>query len=109
MNIQALESMLQAGKDSAMLRFTLAQLYQKNNNENENISTAITHLKKALELDAGYTAAWNLLGQCYNDSGQPQLAKQAYQNGLEVAQKNGDKQMEKMLQVFIRRIDKASN
>lgn len=101
MNIDALEKLLEKGKDSAMLRFTLAQLYQKNT----QIKKAILHLQVATTLDNHYTAAWNLLGQCYASEKHIDAARSAFLNGLKAAEHNGDKQMEKMLNVFLKRLN----
>lgn len=87
-----------------MLRFTLAQLYKKNS----QYEAATIHLNKAVELDNQYTAAWNLLGQCYNDQNQTDAARTAFEHALTAARVNGDKQMEKMVQVFLKRLNKTN-
>jgi len=64
-------------------------------------------LRRAVELDPGYTAAWKLLGRALVEAGKPQDALAAYREGIAVAQRKGDKQAGKEMQVFARRIEKA--
>ena len=57
--IQNLEKMLAAGKESALLRFSLGSEYLKAS----QADAAATHLQRAVELDPAYSAAWKLLGK----------------------------------------------
>ena len=56
--------------------------------------------------DPGYSAAWKLLGRaleaCEDFSG----ALDAYREGIAVAERKGDKQAAKEMQVFARRIER---
>jgi predicted Zn-dependent protease len=97
------ERMLAAGKDGALLRFSLGNEYLKAG----RADVAVGHLRRAVELDPGYTAAWKVLGRALNDSGQAQEALNAYREGIAVAERKGDKQAGKEMQVFARRIEKA--
>jgi predicted Zn-dependent protease len=56
--IERLEKLLAAGKDSPMLRFGLGDAYLKAN----AARTAVDHLRRAVEQDPKYSAAWKLLG-----------------------------------------------
>jgi len=95
--------MLAAGKDSALLRFSLGNEHLKAG----HADIAIEHLRHAVRLDPGYTAAWKLLGRALVEAGKPQDALAAYREGIAVAQRKGDKQAGKEMQVFARRIEKA--
>jgi len=96
------ERMLAAGKDGAMLRFSLGNEYLKAG----RADVAIGHLRRAVEIDPGYTAAWKALGRALADSGQADEALAAYREGIAVAERKGDKQAGKEMQVFAKRIEK---
>jgi len=99
---EALEKLLAAGRDDALLRFGLGQAYL-----NEGAyEPAITHLQRAVVFDASYSAAWKFLGKAFAAAGRELEALQAYQSGIAAAEKKGDKQALKEMQVFARRIEK---
>lgn len=100
--IANLEKLLASGKESALLRFSLGTEYLKQG----DAATAIAHLRRALELDGNYSAAWKLLGKALAEAGRPAEALDAYRQGIQVAEKKGDKQAAKEMAVFARRIEK---
>jgi len=95
--------MLAAGRDGALLRFSLGNEYLKAG----DAGRAAPHLAHAVALDPDYTAAWKLLGRALTENGQPAEALAAYRAGIAVAQRKGDKQAGKEMDVFARRIEKA--
>ena len=95
--------MIEDGRDAAHLRFALATQYFKAG----DFAAAITHAERALALKGDYSAAWSLFGRALEAAGRPADALTAYNGGLKVAQKRGDKQTEKALAVFIRRLEKS--
>ena len=95
--------MLAAGRDGALLRFSLGNEHLKAG----DAARAAPHLAQAVTLDPDYTAAWKLLGKALAENGQPAEALAAYRAGIEVAQRKGDKQAGKEMDVFARRIAKA--
>ena len=97
------ERMLAAGKDGALLRFSLGNEYLKAGRADAAVGTCA----RAVELDPGYTAAWKLLGRALADSGRQTEALAAYREGIAVAERKGDKQAGKEMPVFARRIEKA--
>jgi predicted Zn-dependent protease len=101
--IENFEKMLAAGKDNALLRFSLGNAYLGANEP----AKAVPHLQKAVEHDPNYSAAWKLLGKALNESGDPQGALAAYRQGIAVAEKKGDIQAAKEMTVFARRIEKS--
>jgi tetratricopeptide (TPR) repeat protein len=105
MALQNLEKMLAAGKDNALLRFALGNEYFKLGRFEE----AITHLTKALAFDAGYSAAWKVLGKALTAAGRLTEAQEAYRRGIAAAEAKGDKQAAKEMTVFARRIEKQLN
>jgi predicted Zn-dependent protease len=92
--------MLDAGKESALLRFSVGNEFAKAG----DAESAVVHLRRAVELDPDYTAAWKLLGRALANSGHPDDALAAYTSGIAVAIRRGDKQAQKEMQVFARRI-----
>ena len=98
--LASFERMLAAGKDGALLRFSLGNEYLKAG----DAARAVEHLQRAVAQDAGYTAAWKLLGRALVAAGRTDEALAAYRNGIEVARRKGDKQAEKEMTVFARRL-----
>jgi predicted Zn-dependent protease len=96
-----LEQLLQAGKDGALLRFSLGSQYLKLNQPD----AAIEHLQRAVAFDPDYSAAWKHLGRAYAEAGQSAEALETYRKGIEAAQRKGDKQAEREMQVFARRLE----
>lgn len=101
---QRFEALLASGKDSAMLRFTLGKLYL----DAGEATRAAAHLRRAVEQDADYSAAWKLLGKALAAEGRAEAAMEAYRSGLEAAQRRGDKQAAKEMTVFLRRLEKGA-
>ena len=95
--------MLASGKDSALLRYSIGNEYAKT----KAWDAAADALAKAVELDANYTAAWKLYARALLECGRPQDALDAYRAGIDVAKRKGDRQAEKEMLVFARRIERA--
>jgi len=95
--------MLAAGRDNALLRFSLGSEYLKAGDH----AQAAEHLRAAVNQDPAYSAAWKLLGRALDENGRPQDALAAYREGISVAESKGDKQAAKEMTVFARRIEKA--
>ena len=100
--IEALLAMLRRGQDSALLRFSLGTEYHAAGREEE----AIPHLERAVELDPDYSAAGKLLGRACKAAGREEEARTAWRKGIEVAERKGDRQAAKEMQVFLRRLEK---
>jgi Tfp pilus assembly protein PilF len=98
--IENLENLIESGKDSALLRFTLGSAFLKHNKFRE----AIEHLGKAVEMQPGYSAAWKIYGKALEKSGSKDEAMDAYRKGIEVATVNGDIQAVKEMDVFLTRL-----
>ena len=100
--IDKLEKMLADGRDNALLRFSLGNEYSKLG----QFEQAAAHLQQAVVHDPNYSAAWKLLGKALNEAGRLPEALTAYQSGIAVAEKKGDKQAAKEMAVFAKRIEK---
>ena len=103
--IERLEKLLGTPRDGALLRFSLGLEYSKL----ENAGKAAGYLRQAVARDPGYSAAWRALGKALESAGQPAEALEAYRSGIAAAQKKGDKQAEKEMNVFARRIERKIN
>ncbi|MHB1186026.1 tetratricopeptide repeat protein [Thiobacillus sp.] len=95
-------AMLASGRDNALLRFSLGNEYLKHG----DAANAADHLRRAVEHDPKYSAAWKLLGKALTDAESWSEALAAYQQGIAVAEARGDKQAAKEMAVFARRIEK---
>lgn len=100
--IANLEKLLDGPRDNGLLRFSLGNEYLKAGESGQ----ALVHLRKAVEKDPLYSAAWKLLGRALADNNQPEEALGAYRQGMAVAEKKGDKQAAKEMSVFARRIER---
>ena len=101
--IANLERLLGGPRDTALLRFSLGTEYLKAG----DATRAATHLREAVTMDPGYSAAWKLLGRALADAGRPRDALEAYRAGVAVAERRGDKQAAKEMSVFARRLEKT--
>jgi len=100
--IDNFEAMLAQGRDNALLRFSLGSEYLKQ----ADAARAAERLRRAVEHDAQYSAAWKLLGKALTDSAAWSEALAAYRQGIAVAEARGDKQAAREIGVFARRIEK---
>ena len=101
--IEALRAQLNGPRDGALLRYSLGTALLDANDAEE----AIIHLRRALDFDDGYSAAWKQLGRLLAESGDVAAAIGTYRSGIAAAQKRGDKQAEKEMNVFLRRLEKS--
>jgi tetratricopeptide (TPR) repeat protein len=102
--ISNLEKLLGTPRDGALLRYSLGLEYAKGG----DFDSAIAHFREAVARDPLYSAAWKGLGKALTDAGQPPQALEAYRSGIEAARKKGDKQAEKEMLVFARRLEKQA-
>ena len=99
-----LEALLAKGSDSPALRLALATRYL----DAGDAAAAVRHAAGALALDAEYSAAWKVLGRAQAASGDTAAAAGTYRRGIEVADRRGDRQAAKEMQVFLKRLEKAA-
>jgi Tfp pilus assembly protein PilF len=101
--IANLEKMLGTPRDSALLRYSLGTEYLKAG----EYSRAAEFLREAVARDPLYSAAWKALGKALAEEGRGREALEAYHHGIEAAQSKGDKQAEKEMTVFARRLERS--
>lgn len=99
--IERFEALLAAGKDGALLRFGLGSEYLRAG----EARLAAMHLREAVALDPGYSAAWKLLGKSL-EADDRAAAAQAYRSGIAAAESRGDKQAAREMQVFLKRLER---
>lgn len=90
-------------RDGALLRYALGNALL---GEGE-AAAAIIELERAVAFDPAYSAAWKLLGKACLEAGQRQAATDAWRSGIAAASRRGDKQAEKEMTVFLRRLEKG--
>ena len=98
--LRRLEQLLAGGKDGALLRFALGNEYLNGG----DAERAVAHLRQALSFDPGYSAAWKLLGKSLLAAQRQEEALRAWRDGVAAAQRKGDKQAMKEMEVFARRL-----
>ena len=103
--IDDLEAMLEAGQDSALLRFTLGMAFLKQ----EKYRQAVQQLEHAVQHDPEYSAAWKAYGKALVGADDKAAASEVFAKGIAVAERKGDVQAAKEMRVFLKRIQKAQN
>ena len=101
--ISALEKLLGTPRDGALLRYSLGVEHAKAG----NAERAAGYFRDAVQRDPLYSAAWKLLGKTLKDLSRDDEALEAYRHGIEAAKKKGDRQAEKEMTVFARRLEKG--
>jgi len=102
--IERFEKMLAAGKDGALLRYSLGAAYL----QAERTEDAALHLARAVALDPRYSAAWKAYGRALASLGRTEEAKAAYRSGIEAADARGDVQAAKEMRVFLKRLERSA-
>jgi len=103
--ISALEKLIGTPRDGALLRYSLGLEYAKAGDP----ARAVLHLREAVARDPLYSAAWKALGRNFEALGQHTEALAAYRQGIAAAKEKGDRQAEKEMTVFARRLEKKRN
>jgi Flp pilus assembly protein TadD len=100
--LAGLERLLAAGKDGALLRFGLGSEHLKRG----DAAAAVLHFERAVALDPTYSAAWKMLGKALLAAQRVDEARSAWSEGVAAAERKGDKQAMREMQVFLRRLAK---
>ncbi len=95
-----LRSLCGGPRDGALLRMSIANALLVRAER----ATAIEELRAALRFDPDYSAAWKQLGKTLAETGDADAAREAYRAGIAAAITRGDKQAEKEMTVFLRRL-----
>jgi Tfp pilus assembly protein PilF len=100
--ISQLEKLLGTPRDGALLRYSLGLEHAKAGDQDK----AVQYLRDAVERDPLYSAAWKVLGKTLAQSGKSDQALDAFTRGIEAARQKGDRQAEKEMAVFAKRLRK---
>jgi len=100
--IDNLRRQCDGSRDGALLRYSLGSALLNAG----DAAAAMQELQRALAFDPAYSAAWKLLGKACLDAGEPAAAADAWRRGIAAAGLRGDKQAEKEMTVFLRRLEK---
>jgi uncharacterized protein HemY len=102
--VAVLLKMLAAGRDDALLRYSLGNALLKEH----DAANAAEHLRAAVRHDPQYSAAWKLLGHALESAGSTDAAAEAWRSGISVAGRRGDQQAAKEMGVFLKRLEKRA-
>ena len=103
-SIESLEKLIGTPRDGALLRYSLGVEYAKAG----DLPRAAAQLREALARDPAYSAAWKALGKTLEQQDLGAEALAAYRSGIEAARSKGDRQAEKEMTVFARRLERRS-
>lgn len=103
-NLDSLRKMIGTPRDGALLRYSLGIECAKAGDHAE----AVVQLREAVAKDPGYSAAWRALGMALEAAGDDAGALAAYRDGIAAAARKGDRQAEKEMTVFARRLEKKA-
>ncbi|HET6805777.1 MAG TPA: tetratricopeptide repeat protein [Frateuria sp.] len=98
--IASLRAQCGGPRDGALLRFSLGHALLGEGQAAE----AAEELRRALAFDPAYSAAWKLLGKACLAMDDRAGAADAWRQGITAASRRGDKQAEKEMTVFLRRL-----
>lgn len=98
--IDNLRRQIDGPRDGALLRFALGNALL----DAGDATGATEALRAALGFDPAYSAAWKQLGKALTAAGEREAAMDAWRQGIAVAEQRGDKQAQKEMQVFLRRL-----
>jgi Tfp pilus assembly protein PilF len=101
-SIASLEKLLGTPRDGALLRYSLGMAHMQAG----DASKAVAYFRETVQRDAGYSAAWRALGKALEAAGDIPGALATYRDGIAAAHRKGDKQAEKEMTVFARRLEK---
>lgn len=102
--ISSLEKLLGTPRDGALLRYSLGLEHAKAGNPER----AAQYYRDALARDPLYSAAWKALGKTLQELNRPAEALEAFRQGIEAARRKGDRQAEKEMTVFARRLERSA-
>ncbi|MEE4638598.1 MAG: tetratricopeptide repeat protein [Wenzhouxiangella sp.] len=104
MKPEIIENLIAQGRDGYEARLAAGQARLKSG----DVEQAITHLERASEFRPDQTMAWQELGRARLEHGDVSGARSAWSRGLQVAAANGDKQAEKVMAVWLKRLDRSA-
>lgn len=99
---QIFRELLKRDPDNPMILYSLGnELFKEG-----EYAEARDHLKRAVENKPDYSVAYRTLGRAHFELGENAEARRVFADGREVAERNGDLQTVKEIDVFVRRLEK---
>lgn len=95
-------TLLEKTPENPLLQYAVANEYMLQ----QQAEQAIEHYAQCVRLDPKYSAAWKAYAKALTSLQRWQEAADTYQQGIIVAQQNGDIQAVKEMQVFLKRAQK---
>lgn len=105
MNPETIEALIAKGRDTYESRLAAGQARRAAG----DLERAIEHLTVATKHQPDRTIAWQELGRCLNDRHDREGARAAWERARSAARTNGDKQAEKVIGVWLRRLDRDAS
>jgi len=96
-----LEKMMELDPDDSLGWFMLAKLYL----DTKQFERAAEGFERCLALRPDHSAAWRHCGDAYRRSGNLERAKEVLNQGIVVAEANGDLQTVKEMKVLLHRLE----
>ena len=94
--------LLEKDPENPMILFSLGnELFKEG-----KYAQARTHLRRAIENKPDYSVAYRTLGRAHYELHEDAEARRVFTEGREVAEKNGDLQTVREIDVFMRRLEK---
>ena len=99
---QMFRELLERDPDNPMILYSLgSELFKEG-----EYAEARDHLRRAVENKPDYSVAYRTLGRAHFELGENAEARRVFADGREVAERNGDLQTVKEIDVFARRLEK---
>lgn len=96
--------LLQRDLDNPMVLYSLGtELFKQG-----EFPGARDHLQRAVRNKPDYSVAYRMLGRAHYELNEDEEARRVFTQGREVAERNGDLQTVKEIDVFLRRLEKRS-
>ena len=99
---QMFRKLLERDPENPMILFSLGNELFKEGEYTE----ARTHLRRAIANKPDYSVAYRTLGRAHYELREDAEARRVFTEGREVAEKNGDLQTVREIDVFMRRLEK---
>lgn len=97
--------LLRRDPDNPMVLYSLGtELFKE-----KRYSEAREYLARAVENKPDYSVAYRMLGRAHYELGEDAEARRVFAKGRGVAERNGDLQTVKEIDVFLRRLDKRGS
>jgi predicted Zn-dependent protease len=100
--VEMFRKLLEREPDNPMILFSLGNELFKEGRYTE----ARDYLRRALENKSDYSVAYRTLGRVHSELHEDAEARRIFAEGRKIAERNGDLQTVKEIDVFVRRLDR---